>query len=70
MDDPEALLAFLEPLKAVRAYKLKVELNWKLPTEVIRLLGPVEYDIVFRERPFDEHFRSWSLRDSVDLEKL
>jgi hypothetical protein len=71
MDDPIALLACLEPLKAIRAARMEVELNMKLPDEVVHALGPVEYEVVFRDRPFDEMYRMWwSPWESIELEKL
>ncbi|KAF2444645.1 hypothetical protein P171DRAFT_431447 [Karstenula rhodostoma CBS 690.94] len=71
MGDPIAFLACLEPLKAVRAAKMVVELNMTLPGEVVNALGPVEYEVVFRDRPFNEMYRMWwSPWESIELEKL
>ncbi|KAF2688149.1 hypothetical protein K458DRAFT_385719 [Lentithecium fluviatile CBS 122367] len=67
--EPETLLSILKPLKAIRSSRMEVELNIELPKEVVHLLGPVNYEIAFRERPFNEVFRRLPLRDSIELEK-
>lgn len=49
---------------------MEVELSIGLPEEVVHLLGPVNYEIGFRERPFNEVFRRQPLLDSIELEKM
>jgi hypothetical protein len=68
--EPNTLLSILKPLKAIRSDEIEVELNIKLPEEIVQLLGPVNYKIRYRKRPFNEVFRRLPLSDSVELEEL
>jgi hypothetical protein len=73
VDDPTVLVAILEPLLAVRASKMEVELNLQLSRTTLNYLnhlGPVGYEIKFRERPFNELFKRVPLAEYVELERM
>ncbi|PVH95901.1 hypothetical protein DM02DRAFT_632443 [Periconia macrospinosa] len=49
---PRPVLPFLESLKAIKCKRMEVELNMELPGDLLHRLGPVNYKITVRERPY------------------
>lgn len=70
MKAPETIVSILAPLKDIRAGKIEVEVNIELSDEVVHLLGPIDFQITFRNRPFNDDLRRFPFGvDSVKPEK-
>jgi hypothetical protein len=70
--EPETLISILKPLKAIGSSEIEVELNTEVPEEVLHFLGLVNYEIVFRERPFNKVFGRLPPFpfESIELERM
>ncbi|KAF1848130.1 uncharacterized protein K460DRAFT_68263 [Cucurbitaria berberidis CBS 394.84] len=49
----QSLIYIFGALKAIRARTFQIELNIKLPDQVKNSLGPVPFEILYHERPYD-----------------
>lgn len=54
-------MSILGPLRGIRAETIEVELDSYVPEDVWRALGPVDFEVVFREREFNEGFRGYPM---------
>lgn len=57
-DDPsmisdQTLIRILEPIKAIEAPIFEVEINIPIPHSVLRSLGPVNFTVAVRRRPYN-----------------
>ncbi|KAF2182960.1 hypothetical protein K469DRAFT_635881 [Zopfia rhizophila CBS 207.26] len=64
----DLLMSILRPLKDIHAHIFEVELNVEIPNEVWKLVRPVNFTTVLKERPFNEEvFRANTLHDATDV---
>jgi hypothetical protein len=52
---PESFIAILQPLKAIKAREMEVELNVQVPESIKEMLKPIDYRIVQRNRQYNFH---------------